>query len=879
MKTSDPLRTYRKDYREPDYWVDTIDLHFELDPEATIVKTMMRVRRREGVGEMPLVLYGEELELQRVSIDGIEVESGRLTTTPETLTISGVGEAFEIETVVKINPRANTALSGLYESSGNFCTQCEAEGFRRITYSLDRPDVMATYSTTIVADEQAYPVMLSNGNRVAEGKTEDGRHWVKWVDPFKKPSYLFALVAGDLRCHAGEFRTMSGRDVRLEIWVEPQNIDKCEHALASLEKAMRWDEEVFGREYDLDIYMIVAVNDFNMGAMENKGLNIFNSKYVLARPDTATDTDYESIEGVIGHEYFHNWTGNRVTCRDWFQLTLKEGLTVFRDQQFTADQTSPSVKRINDVKVLRLAQFAEDSGPMAHPIRPESYIEMNNFYTTTVYNKGAEVIRMYHTLLGAGGFRKGMDLYFERHDGDAVTCDDFRAAMADANGVDLTQFERWYLQAGTPTIEAAGEWKADARQYELVLRQMLPEIPGLPAPQSLHVPIRMGLIGKNGEDMPLVLEGETDGPTERVIELKQDEQTFVFTNLPEEPVPSLARGFSAPIMLSIERGREELAFLLGNDSDPFNRWDAGQTLAQNLMLELAAKSSAGQPLELDELFIEAFGKVLSADDLDGSIKSLTMTLPAERVVAQRMETIHPDALFAARTFMLKELANAHKDALFATFDANRTTGPYTHDKQSIDRRRLKNRALGYLSMLELDETTALVRKQFDEADNMTDSQCALSLLCDLECPDREAALAIFYDKWQDNPLVVDKWFTLQAGSSLPNTFDRVLDLSRHSAFRLSNPNRVRALIGVFSTANQVRFHGPDGRAYEFLADTVMALDELNPQVTARIVAAFNQWKRFDSARRALMQKQLERIVAKPGLSKDTYEVVSAALKR
>jgi aminopeptidase N len=706
---------------------------------------------------------------------------------------------------------------------------------------------------------------------------------VRWEDPFLKPSYLFALVAGDLRCHRGSFVTRSGRNIALEIWVEPQNIDSCEHALQSLQRAMKWDEEVFGLEYDLDIYMIVAVNDFNMGAMENKGLNVFNSKYVLAKPETATDGDYEGVEGVIGHEYFHNWTGNRVTCRDWFQLTLKEGLTVFRDQEFSADMTSKAVKRIDEVKILRAAQFAEDEGPMAHPIRPESYISMDNFYTSTVYNKGAEVIRMVHTLLGADGFRRGMDLYFERHDGCAVTCDDFRAAMADANVYDLEQFGLWYSQAGTPRVEGKGEWDAESSSYRLTLTQSYPEvayeIDGAQERKPLHIPIVMGLIGPNGEALPLLLEGEDSSTPsfERVLHLRDREEGFVFTHLPGRPVASLARGFSAPVKLKMERSRSDLAFLMGHDSDAFNRWDAGQELSMALLLDLAADAGASREMTLDTEFSAAFGRILNDAELDGSLKALALTLPGEKVIGQEMEVIDPDAVHAARQFMRRALADAHRDDLQRIYGTLSAQGPYSNDKAAIDHRRLANVALAYLSALEGPEAVERLSRQFETADNMTDSQAALALFVDFEGAQRDAALQTFYDRWHADPLVLDKWFSVQALTRLPDALEKVLALSEHPDFSLKNPNRLRSLIAVFCAGNQVHFHRADGAGYRFLADTVLELDPMNPQVSARLVSLFNQWRRYDTGRQALMKAQLERISKRADLSKDVFEIVGRAL--
>jgi aminopeptidase N len=882
MSQEKPRTIYRADYRPADYRIDTVDLRFDLTRDATLVAARLGVRRNEGlVGDTPpLVLDGESLELCSVAIDGHALPQSAYHVTAESLVVEHPPARFELETLVRIHPEQNTKLSGLYASGGMYCTQCEAHGFRRITYFIDRPDVMARYRVRIEADRERFPVLLSNGNRVAEEALGGGRHAVTWEDPFPKPSYLFALVAGDLRCHAGAFTTRSSRDVRLEIWVEPRNLDRCEHALRSLQKAMRWEEERFGLEYDLDLYMIVAVNDFNMGAMENKGLNIFNAKYVLALPETATDDEYQAIEGVIAHEYFHNWTGNRVTCRDWFQLTLKEGLTVFRDQEFTSDTTSRAAKRIADVKALRALQFPEDAGPMAHPIRPESYIAMDNFYTATVYEKGAEVVRLYDTLLGADGFRRGMDLYFERHDGQAVTCDDFRAAMADANGVDLERFERWYAQAGTPSVEAHGSYSAEAHRYTLTLRQTLPHAEQEPPPAPLPIPVALGLLGPDGSDLPLVLEGETSqGPTTRVLLLEESEQSFAFTGIGAPPVPSLLRGFSAPVRLCAAREPSELAFLMARDSDPFNRWDAGQQLAQRLLLELAGDAAAGRALALDPLFVEAFGRLLVDPELDGSLRALALALPSERLLGQEMEVIDVEALHAARQFGIRELARRHRAALEEVYERCTPEEPYRVDRASIDRRRLGSAVLGYLAALGEPEWTERIARQFERADNMTQRQAALALLVDLPGPERDAALSRFYEARRGDPLMLDKWFNVQALCVLPDTCDRVEALSRHPDFTFGNPNRVRALVGAFAAGNQVRFHGADGRGYRFLADAVLELDAINPQVAARLVGSFNQWRRFDAGRRALMQAQLERIAERAGLSKDVYEIVGRALGR
>ena len=876
-----PQAIWRKDYRPPAFAIDRVELRFELEEDVSVVYATLAIRRAAGTAaDAPLVLDGEHLVLRSAAIDGRALAAGEYVQTAETLTIAAVPDAFELRTVVAIRPQDNTELTGLYRSSGNYCTQCEAEGFRRITFFLDRPDVMATYRVTVAADQTRYPVLLSNGNRVETGELADGRHFATWDDPFPKPCYLFALVAGDLRCHAGEFVTMSGRTVRLEIWVEPDNIDRCEHALRSLQRSMRWDEQRFGREYDLDIYMIVAVGDFNMGAMENKGLNIFNAKYVLARPDTATDDDYEAIEKVIAHEYFHNWTGNRVTCRDWFQLTLKEGLTVFRDHLFSADMGSPAVVRIAEVLALRTAQFAEDSGPMAHPIRPESYIEMNNFYTMTVYEKGSEVIGMLRMLLGEDGFRRGMDLYFERHDGQAVTCDDFRAALADANGRDLEQFGRWYSQVGTPVLRARGVHDAAARTFSLTLEQAPPAAAGngREAAELLHIPVAMGLLGADGGSLPLRLAGEAEGTeTTRVLELRERAQTFEFVGVKEPPAVSLLRGFSAPVELDYPRSDEELARLMGADPDSFARWDAGQELARRVLLRLCDDAVAGRELVMDARLLAACERVLGDDRLDGSLKALALTLPNERILGQHQAVVAVEGLHAARQFVVRALAVGLKDQWRAIYAATGPRGPYSVEQPEIDRRRLHNLALGYLVALGEIEAVDLAVQQYKAADNMSDSQEALACLIEYGGPAREAALADFHARWRGDPLVIDKWFTLQAVSNHPDTLERVLRLAQHPDFTLQNPNRTRALLASFGLRNQFHFHDASGRGYALLGEKVRELDPHNPHVAARLVGAFNPWKRFDAKRQAAMRGELERIAGQAGLSKSVHEIVARAL--
>ncbi|MEO1695652.1 MAG: aminopeptidase N [Planctomycetota bacterium] len=869
-----PQPKLRKDYAAPDFSIDSVELWFELGEDGTDVTAELALRRTTPGAVLELM--GEELETLEVAVDGEVLDAARWTAGAETLTVEGLPDVCTLRTKVRIHPERNTALMGLYRSSGNFCTQCEAEGFRRITWFLDRPDVMSSYRVTITADKAKYPIMLSNGNRLGVEDLGDGRHRARWEDPHKKPSYLFALVAGDLHLHPGTFTTASGRNVELEIYVEHRDADKCDHALRSLQRSMKWDEEAFGLEYDLDLYMIVAVSDFNMGAMENKGLNVFNSKYVLASTETATDSDFEAVEAVIAHEYFHNWTGNRVTCRDWFQLTLKEGLTVYRDARFTADMTSDAVKRIDDVQGLRAHQFAEDAGPTSHPIRPEQYIEMNNFYTATVYEKGAEVIRMYESLLGRDGFRKGMDLYFERHDGQAVTCDDFRAAMADASGRDLDQFERWYQQKGTPTLAASGSFDAAAKTFTLELEQRAPA--NEPGFQPTHMPVRVGLVGPDGADMNLAFEGEDveAAPTERVLELTEGRQSFVFHGICERPVPSVLRGFSAPVRLEMERTREDLAFLYGHDSDSFNRWDAGQALFTDVLLELEAKARAGEELVVDPLVVDAVRRVLVDDGLDGSLKSQALAVPGFAILSLTRTPAHPGALVAARDAVVHTLARELREELVAVRSAVRPSGPYSAAKDAIHGRRLANAALGLLSVLDDDDARSAAAEQFASADNMTDAQAALACLCANASSERDKALAAFHERWKDEALVLDKWFTLQAMSRTADAA-RMDELRAHPDFTLDNPNRARSLVGAFAMGNFRGFHAEDGAGYRFLADVVIALDPKNPQVASRLVRALTAHERFEEPWAGRMRGELERIRAQDGLSKDVFEIVAAAL--
>jgi aminopeptidase N len=874
-----PATIFLKDYTPPPFLIPSVDLDVDLQQDHARVSAKLALRRNPQSADpkAPLVLDGSELELESVMLDGRRLSEREFTLSGEQLTIPGLPDECRLETVVRIHPAHNTKLMGLYASKDGFFTQCEAEGFRRITYFVDRPDVMARYTNTIHADKARYPVLLSNGNPVGRGNEPGGRHWVKWEDPFPKPSYLFAMVAAKLDQLEDDFRTRSGRDVRLSIFVEPGKLDQCGFAMQALKRAMKWDEQVFGLELDLDHYMIVAVGDFNMGAMENKGLNIFNTKYVLARPDISTDTDFMFLDRVVAHEYFHNWTGNRVTCRDWFQLSLKEGLTVFRDQEYGADSYSRPVQRIQEVRGLRAAQFPEDAGPMAHPVRPQSYMEISNFYTATVYEKGAEVVRMIHTLLGAANFRKGMDLYFQRHDGQAVTTEDFVQAMQDASGVDLSQFRRWYDQAGTPVIAAAGEYDAAGKRYRLTLEQSCPPTPGQDSKQPFHVPFAIGLVGRDGRDMPLRLAGEDKaGGTTRVLSLREQRQQFDFIDVPEAPVPSLLRGFSAPVNVRFDYDEEALAHLMAHDADSFNRWEAGQRLASRIILRAASAIHAGLAPEYPDAFYRACERVLADAASDPALAAEALALPSEGYLAEQMDEVDPDALHAARTTLRQRMAQALKGDLLLAYEAFAIQGDYRPDAASAGQRALRNLCLSYLMELDDPVMRALCVKQFDEADNMTDTMAALSALANSDCAERQPALDRFHAKWANEPLVVDKWLSVQATSRLPDTLRTVRTLMRHPSFDIRNPNKVYALIRGFG-ANHVRFHAADGAGYAFIADQVIALDALNPQIAARIARTFDRWKKFDAQRQEHARAALERIRDREGLSRDTTEVVSRAL--
>ncbi len=882
MREANPQTIYLKDYTVPEYLIQSVDLKFTLAEEQTHVISRMTLIRnpKSQTGDAPLVLLGENLNLIRVIVhDDTELNTQDYQLTPDSLTIHSVPQHREFILTIEntINPKANTALEGLYLSNGMLCTQCEAEGFRKITYFLDRPDVMTKFTTTLVGDKTHYPVLLSNGNKIASGDLADNQHWVTWEDPFNKPCYLFALVAGQLECIEDHFITQSGRSISLQIFVEAHDLDKCAHAMQSLKNSMKWDEDVYGLEYDLDLYMIVAVGHFNMGAMENKGLNVFNTKFVLARPDTATDFDYEHIEGVIGHEYFHNWTGNRVTCRDWFQLSLKEGFTVFRDQEFTGDRTSKAVKRIEDVINLRTRQFAEDAGPMAHPIRPDTYIEINNFYTLTIYEKGAEVVRMIHTLLGAEGFRKGSDLYFARHDGQAVTCNDFVNAMEAANGVDLSQFRRWYEQAGTPVLTVAQTYDATAQQLTLTITQHCPPTPGQAVKEPLHIPVTIGFINQAGATLYCQLQGQASATAQIILQLTEAEQSFVFENLSEQPIVSILRGFSAPVKLVMERSLEELAFLLSYDPDTFNRWEAGQQLAGQIITSLISDVQAGRDLKINPIIVNAFKQVLEQPWDDLSYFSLLLSLPSETYLAEQMTVIDVDAIHTAREFVLVSLAEQLQAQFKVLYLENHREESGQFDAGAIGRRRIKNICLAYLGRLENAEIQQWAEQQFTVAKNMTDQIAALTVIANSSHPAKAICLERFYQQWQNEALVVDKWFTLQASSANAETFSVVQSLLQHPAFDLRNPNRVRSLIGAFSQANPLHFHAANGQGYQFLGDHIIALNTLNPQVASRMLNALTSWRRYDAGRQALMKAQLERIIATDAVSKDVYEVASKSL--
>ena len=868
--TQQPQIKYRHDYRAPDYTITDIDLTFALDAAATRVTAVSQVKRL-GDAQAELRLDGEALTLIALEVDGAPWTAYREE--EGALILSQLPAQFTLKIVNDIHPDKNTALEGLYQSGEALCTQCEAEGFRHITWYLDRPDVLARFTTTIIADEARYPFLLSNGNRIDGGKAEQGKHWVKWQDPFPKPCYLFALVAGDFDVLRDSFRTRSGRDVALEIFVDRGNLDRADWAMTSLKNSMKWDEQRFGLEYDLDIFMIVAVDFFNMGAMENKGLNVFNSKYVLAKAETATDKDYLGIEAVIGHEYFHNWTGNRVTCRDWFQLSLKEGLTVFRDQEFSSDLGSRAVNRIDNVRVMRGAQFAEDASPMAHPIRPDQVMEMNNFYTLTVYEKGSEVIRMMHTLLGEENFQKGMQLYFERHDGSAATCDDFVQAMEDASSVDLSQFRRWYSQSGTPVLTVRDDYNPELEQYTLHVTQHTPPTPDQKEKLPLHIPLDIELYDNEGQVIPLQHNGH---PVHHVLNVTEEFQTFIFDNVYFQPVPSLLREFSAPVKLDYKWSDAQLTFLMRHARNDFARWDAAQSLLATYIRLNVARHQQGQPLSLPLHVADAFRAVLLDEGRDPALTALILTLPGENEIAELFEVIDPQVIATVREALVRTLAAELADEFYAVFNANQQQ-EYRIEHDAMGQRALKNVCLYYLAFGEAELADRLVQTQYHQANNMTDSLAALAASVAAQLPCRDALLAHYDQRWHQDGLVMDKWFMLQATSPSLDVLQKVRELLHHRSFTMSNPNRIRALIGAFVSGNPSAFHAKDGSGYQFLVEMLTDLNTRNPQVAARMIEPLIRLKRYDAGRQALMRQALEKLQGLDKLSGDLYEKITRAL--
>jgi len=863
MKNASPRVKLLADYVKLPFSVDTIELTFDLDDTNTTVTTKSTFNRSSSSFDESLILNGEELKLLSVSIDGTELTEDEYLRDDSSLKIYKTPETFTLEIKTAIDPKSNTSLDGLYKSGNIFCTQNEPEGFRRITYFLDRPDVMATYTTKIIADKKKYPVLLSNGNEVDKGDLDGGKHYVVWHDPFPKPCYLYALVGGDLGSITDTFTTCSGRTIDLRIYCDKGNESKCTHAMRSLKKSMKWDEEVFGLEYDLDIFMIVAVDAFNFGAMENKGLNIFNTSCALADDKTATDDNFYRVEGVIAHEYFHNWTGNRVTCRDWFQLTLKEGLTVFRDQEFSADMNSRGVKRIEDAAHLRSTQFAEDSGPMAHPIKPKSYIEINNFYTTTIYEKGAEIIRMIHTILGKDVFRKGIDKYFELYDGQAVTTDDFIYAMEQASGKDFQKFSHWYHQSGTPELHVQYSYSPEKKEFTLNLKQKVNATADQSEKRPLSFPFSIGLVGKNGSDIPL-------DENKSMLMVSKEQEQFVFKNINEEPVPSLNRNFSAPVKVYTPHTNEDLKFLMSHDSDEFNRWDSTQELATRLMLAMLTE---GDTMHVDEGYVASFGEILKDGSLDYSFKALTLTLPSESSLGQRQEIINFDGNYRVRNFLIKKLAETYYSEFLALYEQLSNVVGFDVDPVSMGRRHLKNVCLKYLLATDNPEAVTLCYQQFQNATNMTDEFAALRMLANKDCKERNLALKAFYDKWSNDTLVMCKWFVIQSASSLEGALQNTRSLMDNSAFDISIPNIVRALLGGF-LENHVQFHAENGEGYNFIADRIIQLNKINPHVAARLATSFRKYSKLDSIRKPLLKAAMDRILEVPGITPAVYEIVS-----
>ena len=877
MKTELPIPILLADYQQPNFLIDDVFLDIKLGETSAEVVAKLQIYRNPNAAHphAALVLNGEQLKTQWVALDGHKLDRKKYTVTKNELVVSEPPENFVLETSVIIKPQKNTQLEGIYESNGIFCSQCEAEGFRRITWYLDRPDILARYRTQITGSKKKYPILLSNGNCTNTKTFRDGTHSALWEDPYPKPSYLFALVAGNLGCLQDEFITASGRKVTLKIFVDLGKEAQACHAMKCLIKAMRWDEEVFGLEYDLDVYMIVAVSAFNMGAMENKGLNLFNDKYVLADPETATDMDYALIESIIAHEYFHNWTGNRVTCRDWFQLSLKEGLTVFRDQAFSADMSSIAAERIKAVKTLRARQFPEDASPLAHPIRPDSYIEINNFYTATVYEKGAEVIRMMHTLLGANGFRSGMDLYFERHDGHAVTCDDFISAMEDANNFELSQFRIWYSQSGTPTLFVGENFNEDKQSYTLTIHQHTEPTQGQTKKKPLHIPIRVALLDADGDRMRLT----ADGTTEKILELKKSKQSFTFKNINNPPKLSLLRNFSAPVKIEWiskeDPSSEKLAFLMRNDDDPFNRWEASQMLAKRLIFRTI---DDGAPKEKTiRIYTDTLRELLEDEETDPALLAEILGLPLETELADMQKLVNIDGIHMARETILKQVANRLEKQLFSLYQRHATQETYRYTAIQVAHRRLRNVALYYLTALNRHDTVKIAKTQFDNSSNMTDCMGSLIALNNCGATERDEALEIFHREWQGNSLVIDKWFTLHATSFKHGTLTRIKELMQNDSFSIESPNRVRALVGAFSNSNQIQFHAKSGAGYEFLAEQIIELNTINPQIAARLLVPLSRWRHLDKERQLLVKTCLKNILNTKEISRNVFEITSTML--
>jgi len=877
MRDAQPKNIYLKDYQSPLFLINQTHLRFDLFEDYTQVDSrlvMRRNRQQHPDDNSPLVLVGQQLELLAIKVDGQLLLAGDYSLEGDNLTIFKVSRDFELEISCRIEPQNNTALEGLYKSSGMFCTQCEAEGFRRITYYLDRPDVMSIFTTEVIADKSQYPILLSNGNAVAKAELEAGRHSITWHDPHKKPCYLFALVAGDLMVKEGRFTTMNGRDVELKIFVEPQNIDKTDYAMDALKRSMKWDEEKYGREYDLDIFMIVAVDDFNMGAMENKGLNIFNSSCVLANPQTATDAAYQRIEAIVAHEYFHNWSGNRVTCRDWFQLSLKEGFTVYRDAQFSSDMNSKTVKRIEDAAIMRTVQFAEDAGPMAHPVQPDSFIEISNFYTVTIYEKGAEIVGMIHTLMGDEGFRKGSDLYFDRHDGQAVTINEFVSAMEDANSISLTQFKRWYKSAGTPVVDVVSHYDEQAQTYRLDFKQSNAE--------PFLIPIELGLIAQDGTQISASLSDRSENKADcfdgKVFQLTETQQSLIFKGIDQEPVPSLLRNFSAPIKLNYAYSRDQLLFLMQFDNDGFNRWDAGQSLALDVIFEVMQQQQDNESVVVDQRLIAAYQGLLQQDALDYAMLAKMLLLPSVSYIAETQSKIDIHAINNARSQVQEILADALADDLLNLYNKLNTQPQYLPEPEQMAQRGLKNAALAYLLKSTDAQYCQIAEQQFKHNDNMTDSMAALSSLVNSKyLTQANGALQAFYLQWSAEPLVVNQWLAVQAGSAEYGNIDNINKLLKHEAFDVKNPNKVRSVIGAFAGQSLINFHAVDGSGYQLLADQIILLNALNPQIASRLVAPLSKWRRYVDHQGQQMKKQLQRIMAQEDLSKDVYEVVSKSL--